>query len=122
MTTSRDEAIGWVHKYAIGGAVIAALPLPFTGAALLALEARLMTTIGEIYGTKSGGAALLAAKVAIALASRGLKMAGRKAEEASPKAAKPLVRAAVAAATIEAIGLGLVLLHEKQGAVREIVA
>jgi uncharacterized protein (DUF697 family) len=116
MTNNREEAMRWVHRYAIGGAVLAALPLPFTAAGLVAIQARLIGTITEVYGEKSGGLTMGAMKAGFALAGQAVKFASRRAESAVPSAAKPFVRAAIAGATIEAMGLGLILFHENRSA------
>jgi len=112
--TCRDEALSWVHRYAIGGAAFAALPLPLTTAGLIALEGHMMKTIADIYEGGLNGIALTATKGALALASQGVKLAARKATSAAPKAVAPVVRAAIAGITIEAIGIALVLYCESK--------
>jgi uncharacterized protein (DUF697 family) len=115
MTTAKEEAMQWVHRYAIGSAVFAALPLPFSSAGLIAIQTRMLTTIDEVYGEKAGGSAMnLVQKGALALLGRALKRASVRATEAVPRAVKPLVRMAIAGATTEALGFGLILLHERK--------
>jgi uncharacterized protein (DUF697 family) len=116
MTTSKNEAMQWVHRYAIGGAVFAALPLPFTTSGLTALEAHMLSTIGDVYRERLGAIPGTAVKAALALAGRGLKAGAERASEPLPKLVRPLVRAAIAGATIEAIGLALVLYYESRAA------
>jgi uncharacterized protein (DUF697 family) len=115
MTTAKEEAIQWVHRYAIGSAVFAALPLPFSSAGLLAIQTRMLTTIDEVYGEKAGGTAMnLVQKGVLAVLGRALKRTSVRATEAVPSAVRPLVRMAIAGATTEALGIGLILLHERK--------
>ena len=106
----------WVHRFAIGGAVLAALPVPFAPAGVAALETRMIGTIGDVYGASAGGMKMGLMKTGIVLASQALKYGVRRAEESIPSKARPLVRAAVAAATIEAIGFAFIYFHEQQKA------
>jgi hypothetical protein len=74
-----------------------------------------MKTIGDVYaGGGLDGITSTAAKGALALASQGVKLAARKATGAAPKAIAPLVRAAIAGVTIEAIGIALVVYCESK--------
>lgn len=107
----------WVHRYAIGSAVFAALPLPFSSAGLIAIQTRMLTTIDEVYGEKAGGAAInLLQKGALTLLGRALKKTSERLTAATPAPARPLIRMAIAGATTEAVGLGFILLHERQKA------
>lgn len=114
MTTCKNEAIQWVHRYALGGAAFAALPLPFSTAGLTAIEAHMMKTIGEVYEDSLGGMLSAAAKGALALGSKGLKNAARRATDSVPAPLAPVVRMLIAGATIELIGLGLILHFENK--------
>ena len=115
MTTAKEQAMQWVHRYAVGGAVFAAIPLPFSSAGLLAIQTHMLSTIDEVYGGKAGGPVMgIVTKGGLALLSRVMKRTSKRAAEAVPRAARPLVRAAIAGATTEAFGLGLILLHERR--------
>jgi uncharacterized protein (DUF697 family) len=114
MTTAREEATAWVHRYAIGGAVFAALPLPFTTAGLIGLEVHMMSTLDEVYGGPLKGVTTSAVKGALALVGPAVKLAARKATSSAPKAVAPLVRAAVAAAIIEALGHATIFYLERK--------
>ena len=117
MTTAKEEAMQWVHRYAIGSAVFAALPLPFSSAGLIAIQTRMLTTIDEVYGEKAGGAAVgLLQKGALTLLGRVLKKTSERLTAATPAPARPLIKMAIAGATTEAVGLGFILLHERQKA------
>lgn len=115
MTTAKNEAMQWVHRYAIGGAVVAALPLPLSSAGLLAVQTRMLSTIDEVYGEKAGGGLMgLVQKGAITLLGRVIKRSSEQLTAAAPAMAKPLIRAVIAGATTEALGLGFILLHERR--------
>jgi uncharacterized protein (DUF697 family) len=108
MTTCKEEARRWVHLYAIGGAAFAALPVPIsTTAALAALEAHMFSYIGSIYGEQVGSAATAAADVTFTVMGQGLRFLVHRAVGFIPVLG-PLIRAGIAAATIESIGHGIV--------------
>lgn len=115
MTTAKEQAIQWVHRYAIGSAAVAALPLPLASAGLMAINARMVGTIEEVYGEKAGGPVMgIAVKAGLALVGRMVRKTSERATAAVPSMAKPLVRMAIAGVTTEALGLGLVLYYERQ--------
>lgn len=108
MTTCREEALRWVHRYAIGGAAFAALPLPVsTSAGLVAIETHMMTMIGEIYGESVGSVATTAAGGSFAILGQGLKFLASRAVGFVPVIG-PAIRMAIAGLTIEALGRGIV--------------
>jgi uncharacterized protein (DUF697 family) len=114
MTTCKQEAMRSVHRYAIGGAALAALPLPFTSAGLLAIESRLIGAVGEVYGERQGGIPNAVARGAAAFVGRAAKRVSKRAMESAPGVLRPVIRMAIAGATIEAIGLGLVFYYERK--------
>ncbi|MCK6591734.1 MAG: hypothetical protein HUU21_13330 [Polyangiaceae bacterium] len=117
MTTAKKEAMQWVHRYAIGGAVVAALPMPLSSAGLLAVQTRMLATIDEVYGEKAGGGVMgLVQKGAIALLGRVVRRGTERMTAAAPAPARPIIRAAVAGITTEALGLGFILVHERRRA------
>src|SRR5262245_53135536 len=74
MTTCREEATRWVHRYAAGGAAFAAIPIPMsTSAGLAAMETTMVAMIGEIYGDPIGGITSAAASGTFAIFGQGLK-------------------------------------------------
>lgn len=108
MTTCREEALRWVHRYAIGGAAFAALPLPVsTSAGLVAIETHMMTMIGEIYGESVGSVATTAAGGSFAILGQGLKFLAARAIGFVPVIG-PAIKMTIAGLTIEAIGRGIV--------------
>ncbi|MFO0546892.1 MAG: hypothetical protein U0271_00825 [Polyangiaceae bacterium] len=114
MITCKEEAERWVHLYAAGGVVFASVPLPFSTAPILAtLETHLMTMIGSIYGEPMGAAATAAAGGTFHVLGSGLKFAVAKATTYVPIVG-PLIRGLTAAATIEAIGQGIIAHYERK--------
>jgi uncharacterized protein (DUF697 family) len=108
MTTCKEEATRWVHRYAIGGAAFAALPLPFsTSAALATLETHMFGMISEIYGDSVGGVASTAAGGTFAVMGQGLSFLAHRAIGFIPVLG-PLIRAGIAGAVIESIGHGII--------------
>ncbi|WP_437290433.1 hypothetical protein [Sorangium sp. So ce406] len=108
MTTCRDEALRWVHRYAIGGAAFAALPLPIsTSAGLVAIETHMMSMVGQIYGETVGSVATTAAGGSFAILGQGLKFLATRAVGFVPVIG-PAIKMTIAGLTIEAIGHGVV--------------
>jgi uncharacterized protein (DUF697 family) len=108
MTTCREEAMRWVHRYAVGGGAFALLPLPVsTSAGLAALETHMLAFVAEIYADPAGGAAVAAAGGGFAAMGQGLKFFAVQACGFVPVLG-PVVRAGIAAATIESLGRAIV--------------
>jgi uncharacterized protein (DUF697 family) len=111
-TSPREVAVRRVHQSAIVGGIFAALPLPITSAVLTAIELRLGTFIARTYKAPLTRAEAAAAGVGLSLMGRGLKRIARSASGAVPMPFGLLIRVAIAAGTIEALGQGLVLAYE----------
>jgi uncharacterized protein (DUF697 family) len=108
MTTCKEEALRWIHRYAIGGAAFAALPLPVsTSAGLVAIETHMMSVIGEIYGESVGSVTATAAGGGFAILGQGLKYLATHAAGRVPVIGRA-VKMTIAALTIEAIGHSIV--------------
>ena len=109
MMTCKEEAQRWVHRYAIGGAVFALLPLPIsTSAGLATLETHMMGMIGEIYGESVGGVATTAAGGSFAILGQGLKYVAKVATGFVPMGIGPAIRMTIAGAAIEGLGQGII--------------
>src|SRR5688572_18195148 len=107
MTTCKDEALRWVHRYAAGGAAFAALPLPFsTSAGLAAMETHLAGMIAEIYGETTAGFATVAAGGAFSALGQGLKYVACQASCFLPVFGIP-IRMVIAGGTIESLGFAI---------------
>jgi uncharacterized protein (DUF697 family) len=114
MTTCKEEALRWVHRYAAGGAVFAALPIPFsTSAGLAAMETHMTAFIGSIYGDPMGGPTTAAAGGTYAIMGQGLKYAAVQAVGFVPVLGSA-IRMGIAAAAIEGIGRAVVAHHERK--------
>lgn len=114
MVTCKQEATRWVHLYAAGGAVFAALPLPVSAAPLLAtLETHMVGVIGDIYGAPFGGVTTAAVGGTFTVMGTGLKFAVGRAVKLIPVVGSA-VHAVAAAATIEAIGHGIIQHFERR--------
>lgn len=114
MTTCKEEALRWVHRYAAGGAAFAAIPMPFsTSNGLAALETHMATMIADIYGDKGNTFAAAAAGGAFAAMGQGLKFVAVKATVFVPVLGIP-IRMAIAGATIESLGRAIVAHHERK--------
>ncbi|MCC6556938.1 MAG: hypothetical protein IT372_28630 [Polyangiaceae bacterium] len=108
MTTCKEEALRWVHRYAIGGAAFALLPLPIsTSAGLATMETHMTALIGEIYGESVGAVTTTAAGGSYLIMGEGLKYLATEATRFVPVIG-PAIRMGIAAATIEALGRGIV--------------
>lgn len=113
MTTCKQEAERWVHRYAVGGAAFAAIPLPVTSAGLATLETHMMTLIGEIYGQPLGGISTAAAGGALAIFGQGLKWVAMQGSLFVPVAGTA-VRMAISAAAIESLGRAIIGTYERK--------
>lgn len=113
MITCREEAERWVHRYAAGGAVFAAAPIPGTAPILAALETHLVSMIGNIYGESLNAPVTAAAGGTFAAMGTGLKAAAGWAVGLVPVVG-PVIRASIAAAAIEAIGQAAIAYFERK--------
>lgn len=114
MTTCKEEAIRWVHRYAAGGAAFAALPIPFsTSAGLVALETHLVSVISEIYGDGVTTFGAATAGGAFSAVGQGLKYAACQAACFIPGFGIP-IRMTIAGASIEALGQAVVAHYERK--------
>ena len=110
MTTCREQATEWVHLYAAGGVAWSVLPVPMaTSAGLLAAETYMIYWIGKVYGEELSGQEILMLASTLDLVGIGLKTLVVEACNFLP-AARWLIKGAIAAMTIEAIGR-LVIRH-----------
>jgi uncharacterized protein (DUF697 family) len=108
MTTCKEEALRWVHRYAIGGAAFAVLPLPVsTSAGLVAIETHMMAMIGDIYGENVGSVTTTAAGGSFAVLGQGLKFVATQAVGLIPVIG-PAIKMTIAGLTIEALGRSIV--------------
>src|SRR5947208_2334374 len=73
MTSCKEEARRWVHRYAVGGAAFAALPIIGTSALLTTLELHMFGFIADIYGEAPTGIVTAAAGGTFSVAAQGLK-------------------------------------------------
>ena len=114
MITCKEEAQRWVHRFAAGGALFAAIPIPLSTAPILAaIETHLFGVIATIYGDSPGAPATAAVGGTFVAAGTGLKVAAGAATKLVPVVG-PLIHGIIAAATIEAIGQGLVAHYERK--------
>ena len=114
MVTCREEALRWVHRYAAGGALVSALPLPMaTSPVLAALETHMVGVIANIYGSSLETTTTAAAGGTFTAMGVGLKFVATRAVVFVPVVG-PVIRSAIAAATIEAIGNSLVAHYERK--------
>ena len=114
MTTCKEEALRWVHRYAAGGAVLAAIPMPLSTSSLLAaLETYMMRMIGDVYGDAPSGTATAVAGSSFAIGGRGLKFLAMRAGGFIPILGIP-IRMTIAGATIEALGHAIVAHYERK--------
>lgn len=114
MVTCKEEALRWVHRYAAGGAVFAAFPLPVaTSPILAALETHMVGVVANIYGSSLDPATTAAAGGTFTAMGTGLKYVATQAVSLVPVVG-PAIRGAIAAATIEAIGHSIVAHFERK--------
>jgi uncharacterized protein (DUF697 family) len=112
----QDRARKWVHGYAAGGAAYAIVPIPIPGsttAGLVALEATMVHAIGRIYGEEMSARDAAALVAGLEVTGGALKTLSREAVGWIPGVGL-VVRAAIAAAAIEAIGNGVIVMFEKR--------
>jgi uncharacterized protein (DUF697 family) len=114
MKTCKQEALGWVHRFAAGGAAVAMIPLPLSSTACLAaLETYMMNVIGEIYGSPPGAVASVVAGGTFVFGGSVLKRAAINLVGFVPIWGWA-VRAGIAASAIEALGRAIVGHYEKK--------
>ncbi|TKD09292.1 hypothetical protein E8A74_13230 [Polyangium fumosum] len=113
--TCREEAMRWVHRYAIGGAAFAALPLPIsTTAGLAALEVHMLNFIGGVYDEPVGNLKSLAAGGGLEIMGSGLKFVATRASAFVPGPAGIVIRVGIAALVIESLGRAIVGYFERK--------
>ena len=114
MNHAKREARKWVHRYAAGGAALAAIPIPVSHtASLAALETYMMNVIGEIYCDPPGGGFTAAAGGTFAVGGQALKQLAMTASCYVPVLGIP-IRMGIAAATIEALGHAIIAHYESK--------
>lgn len=113
MTTCKQEAQRWVHRYAAGGAAFSLLPLPVTSAGLATIETHMMTLIGEIYGETPGAVFTAAAGGSLAILGQGLKWIAMQGSLLIPVVG-PAVRVGITVATIESLGHAIIGTYERK--------
>ncbi len=111
MTTCKEKALAWVHRYAAGGAAFAAIPLPTTSAGLAAMETHMMSLIGDIYGDPPGAISGAAAASGFAIGGQALKWVAMQGACFLPGLGIP-IRMGIAGVTIEALGHSIVQHYE----------
>src|SRR5678815_2865169 len=107
MTSCKEEALRWVHRYAAAGAAFAAIPLPVTSAGLATIEPHMLSFIGSVYGDPMSGPATAATGGSLAIAGQGLKWLVLQAAGLVPVIGLP-IRMAMAAGVIEGIGYAII--------------
>ncbi len=114
MVTCREEAVRWVHRYAAGGAVVAAVPMPIaTSPILAALETHMLGVIASVYGATIDPPTTVAVGGTFTAMGTGLKYVAAQAVSLIPVVG-PVIRSTIAAGTIEAIGHALVAHYERK--------
>jgi uncharacterized protein (DUF697 family) len=113
MTTCKEEARRWVHRYAAGGAAFAALPIVGSSAALATLEMHMVGIIGDIYGESVSGVTTAAAGGTFGVIGQGLKWIAFRGTRLIPGYGA-LVRVVIAAAAVEVIGYAIVEHFERK--------
>lgn len=112
----RDRARAWVHGYAVGGAAYAFVPIPVPGsttAGLVALETTMVHAIGRIYGQPMDMKDAAALVAGLEVAGTALKTIARELMTYVPGVGW-IVRGAIAAAAIEAIGNTVIGMFERR--------
>lgn len=112
----RERARAWVHAYAAGGAAYAVVPIPVPGsttAGLVALETTMVHAISRIYGQDLDMKDAAALVSGLQVAGGALKTIAREAVGYIPGVGW-LVRGAIAAAAIEAIGNTVIQMFERR--------
>ncbi len=114
MITCREEAQRWVHRYAAGGAIFAAAPIPVASAPILAaLETHMVSMIAAIYGDDLGAPVTAATGGTFAAMGTGLKAAANWGVSFVPVVG-PVIRAGIAALTVETIGQSAIAYFERK--------
>lgn len=113
MTTCKEEALRWVHRYAIGGGAFAALPLPATSTGLATVEMHMWGFIGSIYGDPMGAIATVAAGGSLSIMGQGLRWMAMQGSRLVP-ALGIVIRIGVAVGTIELIGHAVIGHYERK--------
>jgi len=114
-TTCRQEATRWVHRYAIGGAAFATLPLPVsTTAGLAALEVHMINFIGNVYEEPVGNLKSLVAGGGFEVMGAGLKFVATRAASFVPGPVGIVIRASIAAVVIESLGRAIIGYFERK--------
>ncbi|EYF05191.1 hypothetical protein [Chondromyces apiculatus] len=114
MTTCKEEARRWVHRYAIGGAAFAALPIRGTTTGLATLQTHMLSVIGSIYGEPVGAVSATALGGSFSVLGQGLRFVTQRASKLVPGPAGFLVRIAVAGVTVEALGHAIIEHYERK--------
>jgi uncharacterized protein (DUF697 family) len=112
----RTRARTWVHGYAAGGAAFAFVPIPIPGsttAGLIALETTMVHAIGRIYGQSLDVKDAAAMVTGLQVAGGALKTVAREAVGYLPGVGW-LIRGAIAAAAIEAMGNAVIAIFERR--------
>ena len=113
MTTCKEEALRWVHRYAIGGGAFAAIPLPVTSTGLATIEMHLWGFIGSLYGDPMGAVATAAAGGSFAVMGHGLKWLAMQGALVVPVLG-PFIRVGIAAGSIEVLGHAIIEHYERK--------
>lgn len=114
MLTCKEEALRWVHRYAVGSAAFAAIPIPFsTSAGLAALETHMAAMIADIYGVPTATFATAAAGTAFSAVGQALKYAACQATCLLPGFGVP-IRMTIAGAAVESLGRAVVAHYERR--------
>ncbi|MBI2389087.1 MAG: hypothetical protein HYV09_05670 [Deltaproteobacteria bacterium] len=112
----RERARVWVHAYAVGGAAFAFVPIPVPGsttAGLVALETTMVHAIARIYGQSMDVKDAAALVTGLEVAGTALKTVARELVGYVPGVGW-VVRGAMAAAAIEAIGNAVIGMFERR--------
>jgi uncharacterized protein (DUF697 family) len=112
----RERARAWVHAYAAGGAAFAFVPIPVPGsttAGLIALESTMVHAIGRVYGQSLDVKDAAAMVSGLQVAGGALKTVAREAVGYIPGVGW-LIRGAIAAVAIEAIGNAVITIFERR--------
>lgn len=112
----RERARAWVHAYAAGGAALSFVPIPVPGsttAGLVALETTMVHAIARIYGQSMDVKDAAALVTGLEVAGTALKTVARELVGYVPGIGW-VVRGAMAAAAIEAIGNTVIGMFERR--------
>jgi uncharacterized protein (DUF697 family) len=113
MSTCKQEARRWVHRYAAGGSAFTLVPLPVTSASLTTLEMHMVAVIGTIYGESLSNTSVAAAGNTFAVLGQGLKWLAVRGAQFAPRLG-PVLRVVIAAASIEGIGHAIIQHFERK--------